>query len=346
MTKDPSTSSFYQLTADRVIDAVETAMQKEKPGIRATGRALALNSLENRVYEIEFEDNSYVVSKFYRPFRWSAAQIIEEHEFLLHLHGLEIPVVAPRALSESKHSKLQNKAGTLAQSAEGIYFAIFPKVRGRLCDELSTDQLRTLGRYLGRIHSVGKTWNFKHRLRLTSEKWGWESLDYLLESPFMDAAMSSRYEQVAEDLMDVIGDLVDTAPSGSIHGDCHVGNVLWEGDAPFFLDFDDACRGPAAQDIWMMIRGRGEEAEKQRAELLMGYEQMCEWNPNSLSLIEPLRGLRIMHYSAWVARRWDDPSFPRAFPEFGSPSYWRSEIEALMEIADLCSGGGTFQNDE
>ncbi|MBN8553899.1 MAG: serine/threonine protein kinase [Deltaproteobacteria bacterium] len=326
--------SFYKLTTDRVLDSVEAALSKVKPNIRATGRIMALNSLENRVYEIELEDNSFVVTKFYRPGRWSEAQLGEEHEFLKKLKTAEIPVVAPLELAESKFSKL-SKVTTLAQSPDNIWFAVFPKVRGRLLDELSTTQIETLGRYLGRIHNIGRTWPARHRLKLSTEKWGRESLKFILDSKFIDPQTRSHYQNLTEDFLNRCEPLLKNVKAQVVHGDCHLGNTLWEGEAPFFLDFDDMMIAPPVQDVWMILRGRDEESLRQRNILLSTYEQMNEFDYTSLNLIEPLRGLRIIHYSAWIARRWEDPAFANVFANFGTPSYWRSEMEALQEISQL-----------
>ncbi len=326
--------SFFELTAERILDSVEAALIEGNGGVRATGRILALNSLENRVHEIEFEDGSKVVSKFYRPGRWSREQISEEHEFLFKLKAAEIPVVAPVVLGESRFSKVCRQ-NTLAESQEGIFFAVFPKVRGRLRDELSTSQLQTLGRYLGRIHQIGKAWKPQHRLHLNTENWGWWPLEDLEESEFLQEPMRSHYIQACEDFLDRAEDLLPQASVATVHGDCHLGNTLWEGESPYFLDFDDMMVAPPVQDIWMVIRGRDEEALKQREVLLRSYESMCNFDWESLELIEVLRGLRIIHYSAWIAKRMDDPAFTTAFPHFGSDTYWRSEIEALQEILSL-----------
>jgi Ser/Thr protein kinase RdoA (MazF antagonist) len=208
-------------------------------------------------------------------------------------------------------------------------------VRGRLLDELSTTQLETLGRYLGRIHNVGKTWPLKHRLKLSVEDWGWKPMEFILKSKFIDASTKSHYEKIVQEFLTRAEKLLSKAKYISVHGDCHLGNTLWDGESPFFLDFDDMMLAPPVQDIWMILRGRDEETLKQREILLSTYEQMNEFDYETLSLIEPLRGLRIIHYSGWIARRWDDPSFPNAFPSFGSPSYWRSEMEALQEVLQL-----------
>lgn len=324
--------TFYGLTADRMLNAVEGALTDSTRG-RATGRILALNSLENRVQEIEFEDQSLVVAKFYRPQRWSEAQISEEHEFLEKLATAEIPVVAPLRLKPSKFAKVCRRQ-SLGVLDDGIFFAVFPKVRGRLLDELSQVQLETMGRYLGRIHSIGSTWIAKSRPRLNVQDWAVKSSEFLLAGDFMEPSTRAYYERVIDRFIELARPRMQSAKAITVHGDCHLGNTLWQNDSPFFLDFDDMMVAPAVQDIWMVIRGRDDEARRQREILLSTYEQMCEFDTSSLSLIEILRGLRIIYYSAWIARRLDDPAFIHAFPDFASNQYWRNELQAIEEVIE------------
>lgn len=311
--------SFFELSSAHILESVENALGRTKRGFRATGSLLALNSLENRVYQIEFEDGFKIVTKFYRPGRWTFEQIEEEHRALKSLAESEVPVVAPLFLGVSK---LQ------------MIFAVFPFVRGRLRDELEPSDLRTLGRYLGQIHrllAVEKS----RRHRIDPKTFGWDALDYLLESEFFESdSMAERYEDIVVKILNQIEPLVCSSKFIRVHGDCHLGNTLWNGDRPFFLDFDDLCEAPAVQDIWMIVRGRDESAVRDRAFLLEGYQQMNEFNESELSLIEPLRALRIIHYSAWISRRWRDPSFPLAFPDFGSNRYWNEEISELIKISE------------
>jgi len=319
-------ASFFGLSADRILTAVEEAL-----GERATGRIVALNSLENRVHEIELENGQYVVSKFYRPHRWNENQLSEEHLFLEKLRATEVPVVCPLPLK----GKLVRRTPTLAQLNDGIFFTIFPKVRGKLIDEFTDLHLQTLGRYLGRIHQVGKAWVAKHRMKMNVTDWGWKPLDELADSEFFEPNVRVLYETVAEKFLEIAEERLHNVRMSSVHGDCHLGNTLWHGDAPFFLDFDDMMVAPPVQDLWMVIRGRDEEAQRQRQVFLQSYEQFCEFEYETLGLIEVLRGLRIIFYSAWIAKRFDDPSFPQAFPNFATSAYWRSEIEALEECAQL-----------
>lgn len=316
---------FFRLTPEGILDAVEAVVQEREPDLRCTGRALALNSLENRVYDVELEDNSHVVTKFYRPGRWTEDQIREEHEFLFALEDAEIPVVAPWSVDGE----------SLFRSEEGIWFAVFPKVRGRLLDELDEERLRTLGRYIARIHNVGEHFGFRHRLRLSAEKWGREPMEFLLKSQLVDPVYQARYRAICETLVGQAETALRGLPAIALHGDCHLGNTLWQQDAPFFLDFDDSMTAPAVQDIWMVVRGRDAQAEKDRAVLLEGYEAFRDFDYGTLRIIEPLRALRMIHYSAWIARRWDDPAFRKAFPHFATPRYWEEEIQALQEILAL-----------
>ena len=317
---------FFALTPDAVLDSVEAAMAEAKPGIRATGRAMALNSLENRVYDIEFEDETSVVTKFYRPERWTREQILEEHGFLQKLEEAEIPVVAPLFLANGS---------TLSTTDSGISFAVFPKVTGRIVDELSETQLQTLGRYVARIHSVGKNFPVKHRIALNAENYAYKSLDFLLQNQWIDLTYESTYRKLVEAIGKKTEPLLKNAQSFLVHGDCHLGNTLWQGESPFFLDFDDAVIAPPVQDIWMIVTGRDETNLRNRDILLEAYEVHLPFPRNTLRLIEGLRALRMIHYSAWIARRWKDPSFPRVFPDFISSRYWAEEITALEEILRL-----------
>lgn len=327
----PLKSDFFSLTPDRVLDAIEGSLK-----VRATGRAFALNSMENRVYEIELEDGTSVVAKFYRPGRWSSEQILEEHRFLAALLEAEIPVVAPLKLQESPASRcVQSGTSTLASLKSGIYFAVFPKVKGRLIDEFTATKLETIGRYVARLHSLGSRFEMKHRMPLNVETFGYKPAEFILNSDFVDENYINHYERTVSNFLQIAEPLLKDATSFALHGDCHLGNVLWNIEAPFFLDFDDMTLAPPVQDIWMIIRGRDEQAIEQRDQLLKAYDQMYSFDRSTLKLIEPLRGLRMIHYSGWIAQRWDDPSFPRAFPSFGTPKYWNEELEAINEITAL-----------
>jgi Ser/Thr protein kinase RdoA (MazF antagonist) len=329
--KTELTDDFYSLTVDHVLDCAEEVVAGHG---RTTGRAMALNSLENRVYQIEFDDGVWVVAKFYRPGRWTAGQITEEHNFLRKLKELEIPVIAPQLGNPQNQSKVKQISASLYESNKHLMFTVFPFVKGRLRDELDDKQLETLGRYLGRIHRVGQEWKGRQRLTLNVEQWGYQALDTLMDGDLQNSAMAEHYEAACLDFLEIAEARLTGVRSIMLHGDCHLGNTLWQDEAPFFLDFDDAMRAPAVQDIWMVVRGRDEEAVEKRKRLLHSYESMCEFNWEELALIEVLRGLRVIHYSAWIQRRLEDPSFQRAFPHFGSEGYWRDEIESLREMTE------------
>lgn len=315
---------FYSLGPEAMLDAVESALGA---GTRATGRCLALNSLENRVCDIELEaaaddDPGHVVAKFYRPGRWSREAILEEHRFLAELVAAEVPAVAPLPLQNGS---------TLASTSDGILFAVFPKIRGRSLQELSDAQLQQVGRFLGRIHNVGAQAPASHRLQLTAETYGTQALAYLVSSGTIDIQVQSRYERAATAIIKTVAPMLAAVPAHRLHGDCHLANLLWVGEGALFLDFDDMLTGPAVQDIWMVVRGRDAEANRQRAVMLDGYEQLRRFDRTTLRLVEPLRALRMLHFAAWIARRWADPTFQRMFPDFPTYRYWADETSALEE---------------
>ena len=312
----PSSHPFEKLTPDAVIDAVEST------GIISDARILALNSYENRVYQVGVEDADPLIAKFYRPERWSREQILEEHSFSLELADLEIPVVPPIVIGDS----------TLAEFA-GLKFALF-KRRGGRSPDLSLDNLLIMGRFIGRLHAAGAIKSFQHRRTMTLEYFAEDSAQYLLENNFIPQDLRPAYSTLAQDLIKRIQDVFASARAPAqirIHGDCHMGNVLWRDDMPHFVDFDDTMTGPAIQDLWMLLSGDRQEKLAQLSELIDGYNEFYDFNPGELVLIESLRTMRLMHYSAWLARRWDDPAFPLAFPWFNSESYWAGHILELRE---------------
>ncbi|MCB0358153.1 MAG: serine/threonine protein kinase [Bdellovibrionales bacterium] len=327
-------SSFYELTPERILDAVE------RSGVRTTGRCLQLNSMENRVYEIEIEcadeqlppsaSERFRVVKFYRPGRWSNAQIRDEHEFLAELAREEIAVVPPEPFPDG--STLQTDSET------GIRYAMFPKQGGRLSFELNDDDLARIGRLLARLHLVGARKEAENRIELTTETYALDSLDYLLENQFLPENIEGYYTDTVEHICDIAEPWFAEADMQRIHGDCHVGNILWATAGPRLIDFDDMVMGPCVQDLWLLTPGRGDEVLKARETLLSGYEQFRNFDRSTLRLIEPLRALRMVHFSAWIAKRFDDPSFANAFPDFGSDSYWREELQALLEVLEILHG--------
>jgi Ser/Thr protein kinase RdoA (MazF antagonist) len=323
---------FFALTPERVLDAVETV------GRRSTGFALALGSLENRVYEVELEDGERVVAKFYRPGRWPVGAIREEHAFLVELAEAEVPVAAPLPLGDSGDTLGALDVG----AADGaIAFAVFPKLRGRPPEDLDDERCEWLGRLIARLHLVGAARPARERGRLDPESYGAVSLRALEAAGVVPDAVAQRYFDVGARVVD--GCRIAFARAGGgpfpgddirdirIHGDCHPGNLLWGSAGPFFLDFDDFLMGPPAQDLWLLAPGHDDHALAARAAIVRGYRTLRDFDERTLALVEPLRALRILRYAAWIANRWRDPSFPRAFPHFLEPQFWQREIQALDE---------------
>ncbi len=307
---------YENLTPDSILSAVETC------GLHCDGRVLALASYENRVYQIGV-DTGFVVAKFYRPGRWSNAAILEEHEFSLALAAAEVPVVPP----------IETDGETLHEH-DGFRFALFERRGGRWPELASESERIWMGRFLGRIHAIGSVKAFEHRERLSIERMGYESMDTLLREDWIPEHLRRSYETTAEDLLGAVERNFAEVPDYvelRLHGDCHRGNVLWTDDGPHFVDLDDCVNGPAIQDLWLFLAGSRDEMALQLAQLLEGYTQFRDFDYRQLRLIEALRALRIMHYAAWLARRWTDPAFPRAFPWFGENKYWEEHVLALRE---------------
>lgn len=324
-----STQFFFSLTPERILEAVESS------GIRCSGRCLQLNSMENRVYELEIERDEpgkgeFRIAKFYRPGRWTREQILEEHQFLTQLSEYDIPVVAP----------LQLPSGETLGTTEDLFFALFPKQGGRIPDELDDEQLARVGRLIARLHGVGATSQAEHRIRLDPQTYGRENLAFLIEGEHLPAHLEESYETVVDQICDATESWFDEASYQRIHGDCHFGNILWGTEGPFLVDFDDMVRGPAVQDLWLVIPGRDEESKRQLDLLVTAYEGMREFDRSTLRLIEPLRALRMVHFSAWIAKRWEDKAFQQTFIEFGTEKYWQEELFALREQLGFIQGGG------
>jgi len=315
---------YAELSPEAVLDALETA------GFRCDGRVLALNSYENRVYQIGREEEAPVVAKFYRPGRWSDAAIREEHAFALELAAQEIPVVAPLVSDgESLHRH------------RGFRYAVFPRRGGRWPELGTTTDREWVGRFLGRIHAVGRADRFEHRARLSLEELGRRARDTVLEGDWMPDYLADKYYDVSEELLAEVEARADGwggARLGRIHGDCHRGNILWTDSGPHFVDLDDCQTGPAIQDLWMLLAGGPQEMRSEMRDLVAGYEQFTPFDRSELSLIEPLRALRMIHYTAWLARRWEDPAFPKAFPWFAEPRYWEEHYRALDEQLSAVRG--------
>ena len=306
------THPYSHLTPDLVLDGVAAA------GLRPDGRLLSLNSYENRVYQVWLEDGTVVVAKFYRPGRWSDAQIDEEHAFARELAEREIPIVAP------------------AHSLRFADFriALYPR-RGGRTPELGDDKtLEWIGRFIGRIHAVGATKRFDHREALTPKTFGHEPRAFLLASNFIPADLAAAWKAVTEQALAAIDRsfaTVGAIQAIRLHGDCHVGNILWTDEGPHFVDLDDARMGPRMQDLWMLLSGDRAAMGRQLHHVLAGYEEFADFDRRELLLLEALRTLRLIHYSAWIARRWDDPAFPAAFPWFNTQRYWQDRILELRE---------------
>ena len=307
---------YYRLDPDTVLHAVDST------GLLTDGRLLALNSYENRVYQVGIEGADPVIAKFYRPGRWSDEQILEEHTFSLELADNEIPLIAPTRID-----------GRTLFHFDGFRLALFRRQGGH-APELEDRETRLwLGRFIGRIHAVGKSKPFRFRPALTPERFGDEAIATIREGRWLPAHMETAFDSLAGDLMISVRAAYER--SGSVkmirlHGDCHPGNLLWR-DGPYFVDMDDCQSGPAIQDLWMLLSGDAREMEAQLADIIEGYRQFCDFDTRELQLIEALRSLRMLHHAAWLARRWEDPAFPAAFPWFDSPRYWDDLVLSLRE---------------
>lgn len=308
---------YFSLTPDTVMDAVESV------GFVCDARIFPLNSYENRVYQVGIEDAAPVIAKFYRPGRWRAEEIQEEHDFSTELAELEVPVVAP----------WRDAQGESLFRHEEFLFAIYPRQGGRAPDLEDADDLEVLGRLMGRMHAVGCQHPFVHRPTLSVQSFGVDSVEFLLSSGAVPEPLRPSYEAVAFPLLEDISArfaALEFEPV-RLHGDCHPGNILWRDGAAHFVDLDDARNGPAVQDLWMLLTGDREHQTMALSDVMEGYQQFHSFNFAELALIEPLRALRSMHYAAWLARRWPDPSFPMHFPWFGDERYWGEHIMTLRE---------------
>jgi Ser/Thr protein kinase RdoA (MazF antagonist) len=315
---------FTRISPDRVLEAVESE------GFETTGHCTALNALENRVYDVRLEGADPVVIKFYRPGRWNRETILDEHRMLFALRDEEIPVCAPLVFED----------GESLHELEGIFYAIWPRTGGRSPDELSDSEIDVLGRLLARIHNVGDSLVLEHRPRLDPESYPLASLELIEDRGFLPPSCAKHYRELVEQVVAIYRERVRGVPQFPIHGDCHGGNLLKGNDGWFFLDFDDMVIGPAVHDVWMMIPGRDHEAHRQRERLIEAYEQFRPFDLRTFDLIEPLRAFRYIFYSGWIAKRWEDPVFPDAFPHFGSEGYWQNETADLEEQLDLIQGAG------
>lgn len=305
-------NNFQHLLPEVIFDAAEIL------GGRCTGRFQPLNAMENRVYDLYMEEGDNLIIKFYRPGRWSRETIQAEHDFLQACEAAEVPVVCPLT-----------KDGRTIFDKDGIFYALFPKRPGRLEPELNAEQLKRLGRFLARIHNVGSRFKAVPRMRLDPKTYGRDSLAYLMSENLLAPGLGAIYKQITEQICDLVEPLFEDAEFVLLHGDCHAGNVLWKHDNPYFIDFDDMLYAPPVQDMWMLIGGDDEVAMKNRDVLIGAYEEIREFDDRGLRLIEPLRALRMVYFSTWIARRREDGAFKAAFPHFGTEKYWQQQIEHL-----------------
>lgn len=318
------TKFFYELTPDIILNTAE------KHGFTCTGRCNALNSMENRVYEIEIDSNSdiraehFIIMKFYRPGRWTKEQIQEEHDFIFGLQEVDIPGVAPVKTDGVSVFELDFKDADLK-----IYYSIFPKIMGRNPQELIEEQLSIVGRLLARMHNVGQEISAKHRIKLTPQTYGEQSLSHIQN--VIPDNVRDRYLDLAEEICDISTELFQKYPSQLVHGDCHFGNLILSDQGFYWVDFDDCVIAPPVQDLWLLFPSRDEYSQDQLETLIKAYEEMRPFNWDSLELIESLRALRMIHFTAWISKRWDDPAFKKAFVEFGTPKYWNEQIFLLHE---------------
>ncbi len=315
-TRDGAVQPFSGLRPEVVLDAAAAA------GLEPDGRLFALNSYENRVYQLWSGERGLVL-KFYRPQRWSDAQIAEEHTFTLELAAAELPVAAPLAIG-----------GQTLLRYHDYRFAAFPFLRGRSPELDAPEARQILGRTLARLHQVGARKPFAVRPRIGVERFGWEARTQVLRGTLLPERQQERYAQVSSALLEKVAGAF-TAAAGfaeiRLHGDCHLGNLLWNEQGPVFVDLDDCAMGPRVQDMWMVISGSADEQQHQWGELLEGYRQFADLDYAQVRLIEPLRALRMLHHAAWVTHRWGDPAFPRAFPWFGEERYWEGYLRDLLE---------------
>jgi Ser/Thr protein kinase RdoA (MazF antagonist) len=313
---DPALTPYYRLDPESLIRLIEST------GLTCDGHLLALNSYENRVYQVGLEETTPVVVKVYRPGRWSDEQILEEHAFAVELAGADVPMVPPMDIN-----------GATLHHHDGFRFALFER-RGGHAPELDRKETRAwLGRFLGRLHAVGASRPFTTRPELTIESFGSESIDSLLSGGWLPPHLEHAFSSLADDLLVTTKAVYSRAGTCNIirlHGDCHPGNILWR-DGPLFVDLDDCRSGPAVQDLWMLLSGETHEMAAQMKDVLDGYTQFHDFDLRELHLVEALRTLRMLHHAAWLARRWQDPAFPIAFPWFGEPRYWEELVLGLRE---------------
>lgn len=310
-----SLKNFYSLSPDHVLNTIEAN------GYQTTGELLQLNSYENRVFDIRLEPTGNLIAKFYRPLRWNATTLNEEHTFVEELLQNGVPTIGA-----------YKKNGFVHTTSDGIFYSLYPKRKGRMPQEFLPGQLKTVGRLIAQLHNTGAQKPFKHRQTMGDRDYlPFQSLDILED--YVQAELWSRYSEAVNTILDFLDDRLDPRQFLRIHGDCHKGNLLDDGAGFFFVDFDDSINGPAVQDFWMLLSSAGDEGMSELHELLDGYAELRDFKDDDIDLIPALRGLRIFSYAAWIANRWSDPVFPKLFPDFRSYNYWADEVERLEAIA-------------
>jgi Ser/Thr protein kinase RdoA (MazF antagonist) len=310
------TDLFLNLTPEKVLQAVEAG------GMRCKPVCFALNSFENRVYLMELEDDTRIVSKFYRPQRWSREQLLEEHQFLIDLNEAEVPVCPTLPFPD----------GATLKEITGIHYCLFEARGGRAPDELSDEHADRLGMLVARMHNIAVTRTADHRIHLNADTYVWDNLEWLERHEILPAAFQSRYLDAAEYIAGIAAEYLKDVETHRIHGDLHLGNLLMRDGVFNVLDFDDMVVGPPVQDLWLALSGRDDHTRRQRQCFIEGYQRFRSFDRSTLRLIEPLRGLRMVHYATWLARRWHDPIFPRTWPHFGTEEYWGDETAALEDL--------------
>ncbi|SET21743.1 serine/threonine protein kinase [Thalassotalea agarivorans] len=309
-----SAFNFGDLSPDLILDGIESV------GLIADSGLLALNSYENRVYQFTARDDKKYVTKFYRPQRWSQAQLQEEHDFALELAHHELPIVAPLVID-----------GQSLFEIKGYTFSLYPCQGGRIFEVDNLDQLEWMGRFIGRIHAIAKTKDFKHRPAITAQDYLITAREQILASGYVPSHLIEPFTVILDQVIQEALIHYRDFASIRLHGDCHAGNILWTDQGPHFVDLDDCRSGPAIQDLWMMLSGDRSQQTMQLDTLLCGYEEFCEFDSNELVLIESLRTMRMVNYMAWLCNRWQDPAFVQNFPWFNTEKYWEQQILSLKE---------------